>query len=116
MRFLPIAVPVQCFTDPPGLSLWNQLRMEQGLMTAGKPSTGPLATPTSAAGGGWSQSPLNATPVGEWLRNLLHSTEAVGDGRVAMHIFKTTLLAWCACAGVSHGARKLLRHHISSSF
>ena len=52
---------------------------------------------------------------GEWLRNLLRSTETVGDIRVATRSCKATLLAWCARAGVAHDVRKLLGYHSSSS-
>ena len=61
VRYLPIAVPVQCLTDPPWLPVWNQLRMEQGLMASANPGTGYPVMPSPAAGGGWSQAQLNVS-------------------------------------------------------
>ena len=115
VRFLPIAVPVQCITEPPWLPVWNELRLHQGLMASERPVVGFPVMPSPAVGGGWSQAQLNVTPAGEWLRNLLKHTATVGNIRVATHSCKATLLAWCARAGVPHDARKLLGYHSSSS-
>ena len=95
VRFLPIAVPVQCLTEPPWLPVWNELRTHQGLMASERPVVGFPVMPSPAAGGGWSQAQLNVTPAGEWLRNFLKNTATVGNIRVATHSCKATLLAWC---------------------
>ena len=115
VRFLPIAVPVQCLTKPAWLPVWNELRADQGLMSSERPVDGFPVMPSPAAGGGWSQAQLNVTPAGEWLRNLLKNTATVGNIRVATHSCKATMLAWCARAGVPHDVRKLLGYHSSSS-
>eukprot|EP00435_Cladocopium_sp_Y103_P044655 s723_g12.t1 len=114
VRFLPIAVPVQSLSQPAWLPVWNQLRADQGMMASDRTSTLPVM-PSPAVGGGWSQAPLGVTPAGEWLRNLLRHTETVGRIRVATHSCKTTLLAWCSRAGLSHDDRRLLGYHSSSS-
>ena len=115
VRYLPIAVPVQCLADPHWLPVWDHLRNEQGLMASGKCVPGMPVMPSPATGGRWSQTQLGVTPAGEWLRNLLRGTETVGDIRVATHSCKATLLSWCAKAGVAHDVRKLLGYHSSSS-
>ena len=115
VRYLPIAIPVQCLTEPAWLPVWDKLRAEQGLMASGKSGGNFPVMPSPAVGGGWSQAQLNVTPAGEWLRNLLKNTETVGDIRVATHSCKATLLAWSARAGFDHDVRRLLGYHSGSA-
>ena len=115
VRYLPIAIPVQCLTEPAWLPIWDKLRADQGLMASGKTGGNFPVMPSPAIGGGWSQAQLNVTPAGEWLRNLLKNTETVGDIRVATHSCKATLLAWSARAGLDHDVRRLLGYHSGSS-
>ena len=114
VRFLPIAVPVQCLLQPPWLPVWNQLREDQGLMSSGRGSEFPVM-PAPAYGGGWSLAALNVSAAGEWLRALLNGAQTVGDIRVATHSCKATLLAWAARYGLPHDPRRLLGYHSSTS-
>lgn len=103
VRYLPIAIPVQCLTEPHWLPASPQ---KQGLMASEKSVPGMPVMPSPATGGRWSQTQLGVTPAGEWLRNLLRNTETVGNIRVATHSCKATLLSWCAKAGVAHDVKK----------
>eukprot|EP00438_Fugacium_kawagutii_P025313 Skav217866 [mRNA] locus=scaffold2487:52317:58797:+ [translate_table: standard] len=90
VHYLPVAVPVRSFVDPPWVVAWMELRDRMGLSDPSAP-----ARPSPQEGGGWVRLPLTVGAAAEWLRSLL-KIESNARNRVATHSCKAALLSMAA--------------------
>ena len=106
VRFLPVAIPLECLSEPCWVPTWLELRDEAGLN--GRPPHPMLPSPQ--LGGGWSPVPLAVGAAGDWMRSLL-KIESVARDRAATHSCKATFLSMAAKFGMDYDSRRFLGYH-----
>eukprot|EP00971_Amphidinium_carterae_P062615 1239506-Amphidinium_carterae.2 len=67
--------------------------------------------PVPLPDGTWSRARLTTTEASSWLVMVLRASRA-DYSCIGTHSMKSTLLSWCAKAGMSEGSRRLLCRHV----
>ena len=90
---------------------WLNERAAQGLRAE---ELGCLLPAPRVDGAGWTKRRMSTSELAEWIVQFLLSRGEQPEfvNNLGAHSFKATMLSWCAKAGVSTGARRMLGNHI----
>ena len=110
-RLLPLAGLANGASGAAWAEHWLRARAQAGLRAgAGQP------TMPRPALGRWAPRPLTVSEASIWLREILVAlgTPLVVAQSIASHSLRTTILSWCAKAGLSLGDRRLWGQHVKA--
>ena len=109
-RWLPLAGLADGVSGRPWVQKWLELRKKAGL----KAAAGVPFVPMPNGDGTWSECRVSSSAATTQLREVLAylGTDRKRLENVGTHSLKSTLLSWCAKAGVSMDDRRLLGNHI----
>ena len=107
-RCLPLVGHACGLTGKPWAKEWLRLRKAHGLNAAG----GPLMNAIKV-GGQWSDARLRSQEAATWIAEILrrHGAPILPGQKFGTHSAKSTLLSWCAKAGVRLDVRNILGYH-----
>ena len=109
-KFLPLIVPWDGVVYEPWLQTYLEVYESLGLDIHRVP-LGPLL-PAPRNSGEFGARPLTTGEAAVWLRELLKGLD--GSQQLRAHSLKTTLLLWCAQAGLDKETRSVLGHHCTA--